>query len=112
MTGPFAFYSHEFRAALIQGQSPRIPPEADCRDAFSTSDTLIEIDELDTWCLRFYDDVPDQFITPNDYLQSANSLNKFFEPLPDQTFRINFKNYVGLSRFAGFQVRVRNKKIS
>ncbi|TRW95824.1 DUF2357 domain-containing protein [Candidatus Methylobacter oryzae] len=107
------YYSPNYKAVLLSAEIPEFPEMEDLGNIEQSSD-LIEINELETWYLKFYDKnkIPLELEHQKDYLQEKDKLNKFFERLSDNVFRINFKNYVGLSRFAGFQIRVINTKIS
>lgn len=112
MTPPY--FSLQDKAVLMpgEGEALKFPDRAAFEDA-EPPPNPIEINELKTWYLKFYDDnLPPEFTHQKDYLQEKDKVNKFFERLPDNVFRINFKNYVGLSRFAGFQIRVINTKIT
>lgn len=82
-------------AVLFQGKE--VP---DKESLPSDDERLIELNEWETYYLKFYDQVTEDFI------------GKHFSRLPGNQFEINYRNFVGHSRILGRDVRVQSRKIS
>ncbi|MDP3878261.1 MAG: hypothetical protein Q8Q50_14890 [Methylobacter sp.] len=78
------YYSPSYEAVLVSADMPAFPEKDDLGNIEQSAD-LIEINELETGYLKFYDKkkIPPELEHQKDYLQEKDKLNKFFERLPD-----------------------------
>ena len=101
------FYSGSVRMAI--SEVPHLlGEEASVIENASPYEGYLELDELKTYFVRFYDDEVPEFIS---CLQSNNKSSCFVRKFPDKVYEINFNNYSGMTRFGPVNVKVKNKKI-
>ena len=100
------FYSDSIRMAI--SEVPHLlGDEASVIENARPYEGYLELDELKTYFVRFYDEVP-EFISR---LPSNKKSSCFIREFPDKIYEINFNNYSGMTRFGPVNVRVKNKKI-
>ena len=101
------FYSDSMRMAISEVPY-LLGEEASVIENANPYEGYLELDELKTYFVRFYDDEVPEFISQ---LQSNKKSSCFIQKFPDKIYEINFNNYSGMTRFGPINVKVKNKKI-
>jgi predicted component of viral defense system (DUF524 family) len=103
------FYSKNLRMAIAE--DPLLLAKEDNINSFaSTQEDVLELEELETYFLKFYDDYIPDFFSPiaSRYNDSCIVREKY----PNNLFEINFSNSVGMTRIGPVKVRVQSVKIT
>lgn len=101
------FYSESMRMAISEVPHLLVDETSVIENA-NPYEGYLELDELKTYFVRFYDDEVPEFIYQ---LQSNKKSSCFIQEFPDKIYEINFNNYSGMTRFGPVNVKVKNKKI-
>ncbi len=86
-----------------------LPDKEEAQSFSSDTEPVLELEELKTYFIRFYDEhIPDFF----EEIKSRGGTSGFvIRSYPGQLFEINFSNSVGMTRIGPLKVRVKSKKI-
>jgi uncharacterized protein len=102
------FYSDKLRMAI--SQDPLfIAKEEDVQGLAAPQDDVLELDELRTYFVKFYDAQTPDFFSSLISRRSGSCIVS--EEYSDNLFEINFRNSVGMTRMGPLEIRVKSVKI-
>jgi uncharacterized protein len=102
------FYSKELRMAIVENPVS-LAKEDEIHPSPQAHEEVLELDELQTYFVKFYDDhVPDFFSYITSQGKGSWVVRREYS---ENLFEINFLNSVGMTRIGPLQVRVRSVKI-
>jgi len=104
----FPFYSENLRIAIAENPLA-LTKEDNVLSCAEHQDSVLELEELKTYFVKFYDDHIPDFFSCN--ASGYNNSTFIQEKYPENLFEISFRNSVGMTRLGPLMVRVKNAKI-
>ncbi len=101
------YYSKDLRMAIAD-EPMSLSKEEDALFSVTSADNVLDLQELVTYFIKFYDEVPEFFNRITSRGRSSCFIQKEY---PGHLFEVNFRNSVGMTRLGPPQLRITNKKI-
>jgi len=95
---------YDTQSRIFITEKPIFPPEDELKKCkYTGEDGFVQIQEWKTYFIKFYD---------SDNASAFNNAPRDLAKKLDNFYEINFRNYTGLTRIGGINLRVDNRKIS